>query len=121
MPDGAKMGPHLTRHDWKRSTSRLVISRRNRLLLGDQDKYFKIVFDELEKLSNPPTPPHRQIGFAAKGIGSTYELFTALGAFDWSAYFSITPRAIWKALRCNVIAPRCKRDGCAPVRSFAAQ
>jgi hypothetical protein len=37
--------------------------------LGDHDKYFKIVFDELEKLSNPPTPPHRQIGFAAKGIG----------------------------------------------------
>jgi hypothetical protein len=62
--------------------------------LGDRDKYFKIVFDELEKLSNLPTPPHRQIGFAAKGLASTYELFTALGAFDRSAYIPITPHAI---------------------------
>jgi hypothetical protein len=36
--------------------------------LAEHDKYFKIVFDELDKLSNPPAPPHRQIGFAAKGI-----------------------------------------------------
>ncbi len=35
--------------------------------LGEHDKYFKIVFDELDKLSNPPAPPHRQIGFATKG------------------------------------------------------
>jgi ORF6N domain len=32
--------------------------------LGEHDKYLKIVFDELDKLSNPPAPPHRQIGFA---------------------------------------------------------
>ncbi len=32
--------------------------------LGEHDKYFKIVFDELDKLSNPPVPPYRQIGFA---------------------------------------------------------
>ena len=32
--------------------------------LGEHDKYFKIVFDELDKLSNPPASPHRQIGFA---------------------------------------------------------
>ena len=32
--------------------------------LGEHDKYFKVVFDELEKLSNPSSPPHRQIGFA---------------------------------------------------------
>jgi len=31
--------------------------------LGEHDKYFKIVFDELEKLSNPRVLPHRQIGF----------------------------------------------------------
>jgi hypothetical protein len=34
--------------------------------LGDHDKYFKIVFDELGKLSNSLAPPHRQIGFATK-------------------------------------------------------
>ena len=34
--------------------------------LGDHDKYFKVVFDELEKLSNPPAPSNRQIGFFAK-------------------------------------------------------
>ena len=34
--------------------------------LGDHDKYFKVVFDELEKLSNPPAPSHRQIGFSPK-------------------------------------------------------
>lgn len=32
--------------------------------LGEQDQYFKVVFDELQKLSNPPASPHRQIGFA---------------------------------------------------------
>src|SRR6266513_3621324 len=32
--------------------------------LGDHDKYFKVVFDEIEKLSSPPAPPRRQIGFA---------------------------------------------------------
>ena len=35
--------------------------------LGEHDKYFKVVFDELKKLSNPPASPHRQIGFATKG------------------------------------------------------
>jgi len=34
--------------------------------LGEHDKYFKVVFDELEKLSSPPAPSHRQIGFSAK-------------------------------------------------------
>jgi hypothetical protein len=34
--------------------------------LGEHDKYFKVVFDELEKLSNPPAPSHRRIGFSAK-------------------------------------------------------
>ena len=34
--------------------------------LGEHDKYFKVVFDELKKLSNPPVPPRRQIGFATK-------------------------------------------------------
>src|SRR5881394_1478632 len=34
--------------------------------LGEHDKYFKIVFDELDKLSNPPAPSHRQIGFSPK-------------------------------------------------------
>ena len=32
--------------------------------LGEHDKYFKVVFDELDKLSNPLAPPRRQIGFA---------------------------------------------------------
>ncbi len=32
--------------------------------LGEHDKYFKVVFDELDKLSNPPASPHRRIGFA---------------------------------------------------------
>src|SRR5436190_14630724 len=35
--------------------------------LGHHDKYFKVVFDELAKLSNPPASPHRLIGFATKG------------------------------------------------------
>src|SRR5437660_3928782 len=35
--------------------------------LSHHDKYFKVVFDELAKLSNPPVPPHRQIGFTIKG------------------------------------------------------
>src|SRR5882672_6601838 len=34
--------------------------------LGEHDKYFKIVFDELDKLSNPPALPHRRIGFATR-------------------------------------------------------
>jgi hypothetical protein len=34
--------------------------------LGEHDKYFKVVFDELDKLSNPPATPPRQIGFATK-------------------------------------------------------
>ena len=34
--------------------------------LGHHYKYFKVVFDELAKLSNPPAPPHRQIGFQRK-------------------------------------------------------
>jgi hypothetical protein len=35
--------------------------------LGQHDKYFKVVFDELEKLSSAPAPSHRKIGFATKG------------------------------------------------------
>lgn len=35
--------------------------------LGEHDKYFKVVFDELEKLSTSPLSPRRQIGFATKG------------------------------------------------------
>jgi len=35
--------------------------------LGEHDKYFKVVFDELDKLSNPPSTPYRQIGFATTG------------------------------------------------------
>lgn len=34
--------------------------------LGEHDKYFKVVFDELRKLSTSPLSPRRQIGFAAK-------------------------------------------------------
>jgi hypothetical protein len=34
--------------------------------LGEHDKYFKVVFDELRKLSTPPLLPRRQIGFATK-------------------------------------------------------
>jgi len=34
--------------------------------LGEHDKYFKVVFDELDKLSNPPAPLHRKIGFAVQ-------------------------------------------------------
>jgi len=34
--------------------------------LSEHDKYFKVVFDEIAKLSNPPAPRHRQIGFATK-------------------------------------------------------
>lgn len=32
--------------------------------LGEHDQYFKVVFDELQKLSKPPASPHQQIGFA---------------------------------------------------------
>ena len=31
--------------------------------LAAHDRYFKVVFDELKKLSEQPTPSHRQIGF----------------------------------------------------------
>ena len=34
--------------------------------LGEHDKYFTVVFDELKKLSNPLVPTNRQIGFASK-------------------------------------------------------
>ena len=34
--------------------------------LGEHDKYFKVVFDEFDKLSNQPIAAARQIGFAAK-------------------------------------------------------
>jgi phage regulator Rha-like protein len=33
--------------------------------LATHDKYFKVVFDELEKLTTHPIPPRRQIGFKA--------------------------------------------------------
>ena len=33
--------------------------------LAAHDRYFKVVFDELKKLSEQPTPSHRQIGFKA--------------------------------------------------------
>jgi hypothetical protein len=31
--------------------------------LATHDKYFTVVFDELKKLNQPPTLPHKQIGF----------------------------------------------------------
>jgi len=31
--------------------------------LATHDKYFTVVFDELKKLNEPPTPPRKQIGF----------------------------------------------------------
>src|SRR6266850_869248 len=31
--------------------------------LGEHDKYFKVVFDELKKLTTHPSPSRRQIGF----------------------------------------------------------
>jgi hypothetical protein len=31
--------------------------------LATHDKYFTVVFDELKKLNERPTRPHRQIGF----------------------------------------------------------
>jgi len=34
--------------------------------LATHDKYFKVVFDELNKLTEPPTPLHRQIGFKTR-------------------------------------------------------
>jgi hypothetical protein len=34
--------------------------------LGEHDKYFKVVFDELRKLSTSSLSPRRQIGFATK-------------------------------------------------------
>ena len=35
--------------------------------LGEHDKYFKVVFDEIRKLSTAPLSSRRQIGFATKG------------------------------------------------------
>ena len=32
--------------------------------LATHDKYFKVVFDELKKLTNQPDKPRRQIGFS---------------------------------------------------------
>jgi hypothetical protein len=34
--------------------------------LATHDKYFKVVFDELKKLTEPPTPLQRQIGFKTR-------------------------------------------------------
>lgn len=34
--------------------------------LATHEKYFKVVFDELEKLTNPPPQPRRQIGFTTE-------------------------------------------------------
>lgn len=34
--------------------------------LGEHDKYFKVVFDDFDKLSNPPASPDQQIGLATK-------------------------------------------------------
>jgi hypothetical protein len=31
--------------------------------LSTHDKYFKVVFDELKKLTEPPNPPRKRIGF----------------------------------------------------------
>src|SRR6266513_788228 len=33
--------------------------------LSTHDKYFKVVFDELKRLTEQPTPPRKQIGFKA--------------------------------------------------------
>jgi len=33
--------------------------------LSTHDKYFRVVFDELKKLTEQPTPPRKQIGFKA--------------------------------------------------------
>ncbi len=33
--------------------------------LSTHDKYFKVVFDELKRLTEQPTPSHKQIGFKA--------------------------------------------------------
>ena len=34
--------------------------------LSTHDKYFKVVFDELKKLTEPPAAPRKQIGFKAE-------------------------------------------------------
>jgi hypothetical protein len=34
--------------------------------LSTHDKYFTVIFDELKRLSEPSTPPRKQIGFKAK-------------------------------------------------------
>ena len=35
--------------------------------LSTHDKYFQVVFDELKRLTEQPTPPRKQIGFKAGG------------------------------------------------------
>jgi hypothetical protein len=35
--------------------------------LGEHDKYFRVVFDEIKKLTRQPSPPSRQIGFNTHG------------------------------------------------------
>jgi hypothetical protein len=37
--------------------------------LATHDKYFTIVFDELKKLNEPPTPSRKQIGFKTNVSG----------------------------------------------------
>jgi len=34
--------------------------------LSEHDIYFKVVFDELKKLTTPPSSPHRRIGFTTR-------------------------------------------------------
>lgn len=34
--------------------------------LSTHDKYFKVVFDELKKLTTEPPPPRKQIGFKSE-------------------------------------------------------
>ncbi len=36
------------------------------------DKQFRVVFDALRELMNPPEPPRRQIGFGVRERGATY-------------------------------------------------
>jgi len=39
--------------------------------LAVHEKYFAVVFDELNKLTNQPTPVQRQIGFAIESDKKT--------------------------------------------------